>query len=807
MNNPDARIIFPSWDGALAANTIAQLPVPLTSFIGREKELTRVSTFLQGERVRLLTLTGPGGVGKTRMGLAVATQLSAHFPDGIFVIALASLRDPALLLPTICSTLEPEDRSSLFSLEYLIARLLHKSSLLLLDNFEHLLSAAPLLVELLQACPTLKILVTSRAVLHIEGEQVFEVLPLDTRTGTLKQVSSSPAIQLFVQRAQARNPDFALDQANTATIAAICRRLDGLPLSIELAAVWIRLFPLHLLLAQLETNLFWLKAERVDASERQQSLSNTLRWSYHLLNDAEQRLFCLFSLFVGGASLEAIVSVASSLWNDTPPLLEMLLSLVDKSLLLVSKAIDDTPRFSMLETIREYGWICLQAREDTELFQQKHAEYFLMLAEEAEPKLTGPQQRVWFQRLRQEYANIHEALRWSMQARQVLALRFISALLPFWAMDSLMRNEHHWFETLAEGVNDISPTIQAKALYASASLAYYQGNHNKARALGKQSLQCFRALGDESNVVLTLHGLAHIAALAQNRPADVLPIIKETLPLTRKMGDHWRLAEALFLSAVSHCLLHKYAQAQAAVEESLALCQTFEDQHALIVYIIHIAGYIAYNQNRLKAAHSYYHKCFMRSQYSPEPLLMTTSLVGLGEVAAKQGQMDWAAQLWGMEAALREKLPPRRGYLARRPDEEVVAKMRAYLGNELFSAAWAQGRTMSVEHVISVLDQTEATEQSQHLFRQGSHATSSSQPTKAPASDSTPLHLVPHDDLSAREVEVLRLLAQGLTNAQIAERLVISPRTVNTHLTSIYRKINVTTRSAATRYAIDHHLV
>lgn len=784
----------------------AQLPVSLTSFVGRERELSSVCALLQEDTVRLLTLIGPGGVGKTRLSVEAAKRIRASFADGIFFIALASLSDPSLLLPTLCSQLELEEQDELSPFEHLITSLRPQSLLLLLDNFEHLLSAASLLVKLLAACPTLRILITSQAVLHVQGEQVLEVspLPVNKQTDASRQFMPSPAMQLFAQRALARKADFVLDQANSAPVAAICRHLDGLPLAIELAAAWINLFPPSLLLQQLESRLLLLTTGAADAPWRQQTLDNTLRWSYDLLSEQEQSLFRLLSIFVGGATLDTVEIVVAPLWHGTRPLVEVIGSLVDKSLIFGLETAAGVLRLSMLETIREYGLERLRNAKEATQLSQAHAEYFLALAEEAEPRLAGSKQHIWLQRLQQEHDNLRTALQWFIKLEQKeFALRLVSALWPFWVMYS-HREGHHWFEALVEG-SDVAAPLRARALYAFASLSFYRGDLSRATALAKESLALFRELGDERNMVLVLHGLGHVA-LARHRPADVLDLTAETLPLVRKMEDRWKTAEALFLSAFGYCAHEKYTQARAAVEESLALWREFE-YHQALAHIQQIAGYIASKQNRLEAARSYYWESLATARLEPDYWLMTACLVGLGEVAAEQGQWIRAAQLWGAEEALRATITARRAYVARLPDERVVARTRAHLGEEAFSAAWSQGRGRSLEHVLSTQDQFATQDHARHLIDQDSRPTCPPDSTGGPLKKAGLLLPAIFDELTPREIEVLLLIAQGLTNGQIANQLVLSPLTVNTYVRSLYRKLGIRSRSAATRYVMEHGLM
>jgi ATP/maltotriose-dependent transcriptional regulator MalT len=350
---------------------------------------------------------------------------------------------------------------------------------------------------------------------------------------------------------------------------------------------------------------------------------------------------------------------------------------------------------------------------------------------------------------------------------------------------------------LIEG-GDVAAPLRARALYAFASLSFYRGDLSRATALAQESLSLFRELDDERNMVLVLHGLGHVA-LAQHRPADVLDLTAETLPLVRKMEDRWKTAEALFLSAFGYCAHEEYIQARVAVEESLALWRKFEYHHAL-AHTQQIAGYVAYKQGRLEAARSYYRESLATAQLEPDYWLMTACLVGLGEVAAEQGQWTRAAQLWGAEEALRETITIRRGYVARLPGERVVARTHAHLGEEAFSAAWLQGPTLPLERVLSVQDRPGMQGQSQHLVNQDPHS------TRIPGRDTSTLPPTTFDELTAREVEVLRLIAQGLTNAQIADQLVLSPLTINTYVRAIYRKLGIRSRSAATRYVLEHGL-
>ncbi len=417
------------------------LPAQLTSLIGREQEVIAACTLLIRAEVRLLTLTGPGGVGKTCLALQIANELLDAFADGVCFVPLAPIFDPDFVLPAIAQTLGLKEAGNQPVSDLLKEYLRNLHLLLFLDNFEQIVAAAPLLADLLASCPKLKILVTSRAVLHIQGEHEFPV-PL-LALPDLKQLPDSAslteyaAVALFLQRAQAIKPDFQITPANAHAIAEICSRLDGLPLAIELAAARIKLLPPQALLARLEHRLQVLTSGASNAPARQHTLRNTLKWSYDLLDAQEQRLFRRLSVFVGGCTLEAIEAIYTELDNgdEAIQLLDAVASLIDKSLLQQTEQEGEELRLVMLETIREYALECLAANGEMEVTRQAHADYFLVLAEEAEPKLVGIEQLQWLVRLEREHDNLRMALSWLLERKALeMALRLGGALSLFWVL-------------------------------------------------------------------------------------------------------------------------------------------------------------------------------------------------------------------------------------------------------------------------------------------------------------------------------------------------------------------------------------
>jgi len=858
------------------------LPIQLTPFIGREQELETIVHMLRRDDARLITLTGSGGAGKTRMGLQAAAELSDFLNDGVFFVNLAPISDSALVVPTIAETLDIQERADPFLLKRLKEILSKKQMLLLLDNFEQVIDAGVQVVDLLTSCPGLKLLVTSREVLHVQAEHEFPVPPLELpdpkHLPDLAEISHNAAIALFLQRAQAVKPDFQLTDGNARAIVEICVRLDGLPLAIELAAARMKLFPPQALLARLDQRLAILGGASRDLPARQQTLHNTIAWSYNLLNADEQRLFRWLSVFVDGCSLQAIESICAALSNgdEAAQVLDAVASLVDKSLLQQTEQGGEEPRFTMLETIREYGLERLTVNEEMEAAHQAHAEYYLALAEEAELELKGVHPGIWLEQLEREHENLRTALLWLLEQGKVaynveIALRMGAALEEFWMIRGYLSEGRTFLEralTLYEGV---ATPFQANATRTVGRLALSQGDVDQGKVLCERQLALCRGLGDKPGTALALQRLG-VVAWVKNNTTIAYALTEEALTLWRELDDKAYIAWVLSWLAYMASQQGNYSRGLALFEESQAICGQLEnelssadtlgmladvlyysqsdpepiisllekslaisrrmDDKVEIAYCLRLSGHLALNEGKVTEAHSLAEEalelfketghrqgsslslCLLakveanQENYQTARTLYEQSLAaasrgmddrgsvascleGLAAVVAEQEELVWAARLWGAAEAQREAIgapmPPVEGPAY----ESNVAEARSKLGDKTFTAAWAEGRVMTPQ---------------QALDAQSSEVTSLS-PSAMPssASPSKPTASYP-DGLTAREVEVLRLLAQGMTDAQIAEELVISPRTVNNHLTSIYQKIQVSSRSAATRYAIDHGL-
>jgi predicted ATPase len=498
---PDLMADFPPLNTLDARRT--NLPAQPTPLIGREREVADVTALLRRGDVRLVTLTGPGGTGKTRLGFQIAAELLDDFAEGTYFVDLAPISDPDLVASVIAQTLGARETGGRPLVELLNTYLREKHLLLLLDNFEQVLSAAPLVAGLLAAAPRLKVLVTSREVLHLRSEKEFPVPPLELpdpqHPKEIETLSQYAAVQLFIARALDVKPDFAVTNQNAPALAEVCARLDGLPLALELAAARIKLFSPEALLARLNSRLAVLTGGPRDLPERQQTLRNTIEWSYNLLDAGEQTLFRRLSIFVGGCTGDAVEAVCNPDGDLPLEVIDRLAALLDKSLLKQLEGSDGAPRFMMLETIREYALERLAASGETEVLRRRHAECFLALAETAEPQFHGSDQRLWLDRIEIEHDNLRAALAWSLegqratpqspddQLRSALGLRLAAALWQFWDRRGYAPEGRRWLErTLAADRGTATPG-RLKALVVASMLAAWGATRNWRRRWARGS--------------------------------------------------------------------------------------------------------------------------------------------------------------------------------------------------------------------------------------------------------------------------------------------------------------------------------
>ncbi len=554
------------------------LPVQPTPLIGRAKEVALVQNLLRREEVRLLTLTGPGGIGKTRLGLQVAAELSDRFADGVFFVNLAPISDSTFVVPAIAQTLDLKETGEQPLHDLLQASLQDRQLLLLLDNFEQVLGAASQVADLLAACPRLKVLVTSRFVLHVRGGQEFAVPPLAVPSPKhlpdLVALSQYEAVALFISRAQAVKPDFQVTNANALAVAEICAHLDGLPLAIELAAARVKLLPPQALLARLGKRLAVLTSRERDRPSRQQTLRNTIAWSYHLLDADEQRLFRRLSVFAGGGRLSAIEAMCSTLGDKVEPVLDAVASLLDKSLLQQTEQEGEEPRLLMLETIREYGLEVLTASGEMEITRQAHALYYLRLSEEAEPELAGPRQAMWLERLEREHDNLRAALQWGLVPgedghRREMTLRLGGALRRFWVVHGHLSEGRNFLERALVESKGVPASVQVKAFVTAANLANHQSDNDRTEALAEKSRALYQERGDTQGIALALRLLAGVAGRRGTLPA-ARRLNEEALALFREVGDKEGAASSLHNMGLLALAQGEFAEARALLEESLA---------------------------------------------------------------------------------------------------------------------------------------------------------------------------------------------------------------------------------------------
>jgi predicted ATPase len=526
------------------------LPAQPTVLIGREQEIAAACGTLRRPDVRLLTLSGPGGTGKTRLALQVAAELLDDFEDGVYFVMLAPIRDPVLVLSAIVQTLGIRESSGRAQAESLKDYLREKRLLLLLDNFEQVVAAAPLVAELLAVAPRLKVLVTSRAALHLSGEREVAVPPLAlpdrTRLPSLDRLTQYEAVRLFIERAQAVKADFAVTNDNAPAIAEICYQLDGLPLAIELAAARIKLFPPQALLARLGNRLKLLTGGARDLPQRQQTIRDTIAWSYDLLDAGEQALFARLGVFVGGWTLESTEAVCNADGDLSVEIMDGVAALVDQSLVRQNEGPDGEPRFTMLETIHEYALERLAGSGEIDVVWRRHAEYFLALAEAAEPHLRRHEQIAWLDRLEREHDNLQAALRWSLNRGEgETATQLAVALYEFWNVRHVSETRR-WFEEILSRADMMSPTLlRAKALLTAGRVS---DSYADQRTRFEESLAISQALDDKRGIADALHFLGNVTARQGDREG-ALARYEESLAIYRELGDKAGIAATLVSQA------------------------------------------------------------------------------------------------------------------------------------------------------------------------------------------------------------------------------------------------------------------
>ena len=646
----------------------SNLPAPATALIGRATERAEVGELLLRSETRLLTLTGPGGSGKTRLALQVAAELRDSFPDGVFLVALALISDPDLVAPTIAQVLEIRERGSRSMLEHLRYALRSKQLVLLLDNFEQVVAAAPVVAELLAAAPGLKVLVTSRIRLHLRGEREYAVAPLTVpdlnQELSIDQIARFSAVELFVARARDVHHTFALTEVNAPTVAEICTRLDGLPLAIELAAARSKVFPPQALLARLGSQLAFLTGGPRDAPARQQTIRNTLDWSYQLLDEGEQRLLQRLGVFVGGCTLEAAAAVCNADRDLSCDTVDGLAALVHQSLLKQIEDGDGEPRFVMLETVREYALEQLGRSGQADVFHREHAAYYLALAEQAESSIDGPQAHTWLTRLEVNHDNLRAAIQWEVARGSIAAVRFGAALWRFWWKRGHLREGQRWLETIlmlpeAGLATAAHRALRASILLGAGRLATDQAEYEAARRYCEESQAICQDIGNKRGVALVLETLGQLA-LDQGQLALARETLERSLALFQEIGDTSCQTASLDLLAEVARLQGDVVAGRVFAEQSLALAQAIGDQHK-IARALDILGWNAISQGDYRHATPFFEQSLRLYRELGQKQDISSALNGLGDVAWHQGDYPQAAQYYREALALRLELGDKRG--------------------------------------------------------------------------------------------------------------------------------------------------
>ncbi len=679
------------------------LPTQLTSFVGRDRELAEARRLVSASR--LLTLTGPGGTGKTRLALQLAAELIDQFPHGAYFVPLAATTDPALVASTMTQTLGVQESGGRSPRDRLLEHLADKELLLLLDNFEQVLPAALLVGDLLKTCPRLKVLVTSRAALHVSGEQEFPVPPLrlpdPKHLPDLGALSQYEAVALFIQRAVTVKPDFQVTNENAPAVAEITARLDGLPLAIELAAARVKLLPPDAMLARLQDRLSLLQSSARDLPARQQTLRNAIAWSYDLLDDGGRRLLARLAVFVGGCGLAEAELVCGPSADLGQEVLNGLEGLVDHSLLRQIEP-QGEPRFVMLETIREFAREHLNASREASEILRRHAQVYLAVAEQAGLHLMGPDRTIWLDRLEQDHDNLRAALAWSIQQAEAdIALRLLWSLWRFWQMRGHLHEARSRLDLLF-GIPGLPAHKHAlaKALEAAGGIAYWQGDFDAAATYYEQNLTIQRDLGDSAGIANSLYNLSFAYGVTRTKKLErARVLLEECLGLFRDIGDQAGIARGLWALGMNAYLSDDFSSALNTLKESIAIFRRLSDRFGL-GWALHTYGLLMHRTGDLTEARNAFEEGLTLFEEARDVSGVVGLIDDLSALAVSVGELDRAARLAGAAASLQASSGTELAAVINavegrsRPGEQAVDEAT-------LAAAWAEGHAMALEEIVA----------------------------------------------------------------------------------------------------------
>ncbi len=777
------------------------LPASLTSFVGRESALLEVKRLLA--MTRLLTLTGAGGSGKTRLALEASRDLVGVYAEGVWLVELAPLTDPALVPHAVAQALGVREQPGRSLTDTLADQLRTKELLVVVDNCEHLVEAvARLAVALLESCPRLKILATSREPLGVPGEAVWRVPPLSLPevggASSIETLMSTEAVRLFLDRTRSRLPSFELTEENAGTVGRICRKLDGIPLAIELASARMGALAVEQVAQRLEDSLKLLTGGSRTVEPRHQTLRATLDWSYELLSEEERTLFGRLSVFAGGWTLEAAEEVCSGAGIERDDVVNLLSKLMDKSLVVAAAGEEGVLRYKMLEPVRQYGQERLEESETAERVRERHLKYYLERAaagaeDEAESTdLRRGRPVGWFKRMAAEHGNLRAALYWALEKdagpdeerRAQLGLRLAVVLWWYWHTHDHQIEGRRYLERAVSKTRSDPTTarLRARALGGAAWLALYQADVEASKALIEENVVLYRELGDKEGIASGLTDLGYVAVLGQRDDIPLPAVIEELMELKPHLKNRNTLAYLLVLEGIIAATQGDWERSVALHEESLELFRELDDTQGIHVCLGHL-GLLAMIQGNHDKALRLLRESLRLGWEADYKVPIQVCLHGLAGVAASQGQPRRAARLWGASEGMQEAygLHPAPITLSITNYEGRLAAVRSQLDEEAWSGAWEEGKAMPLGRAI------------EYALSDGEEEWEP--PKLVPGPEQQPPADEPAERLSRREQDVAFLVGRGLSNRKIAKELSISERTVENHVRKILKKLGFSSRT------------